>query len=335
MNKIEIGSLHSNQRFFVEELLQRNIHVEVLVKELELLEATYNDHTELIMDRDGSVMPYASTVVCSDKYLTKKFLQRAFLNVPRGEQFFIDQKNEALLYAQKIGFPVVAKPSIGSHGEHCHLDVNSLAELGSIFDSVALHKGKNAAILVEEQRPGMELRVLITRNGDYAVVHRDPAHVIGDGVSTIKELAERESVRRFSPRVNCLCPIVIDDVVRQFLLSAGLSLESIPRKGAKIYLRRNSNVAQGGTCEDYTDRVHGTLIDVALRALRSIPHLPYAGIDILCSKPEIAQTDKSYSILEINSNPGLHLHVRPSTGKGRNVAAFIVDQLFPETVKRR
>ena len=36
-------------------------------------------------------------------------------------------------------------------------------------------------------------------------------------------------------------------------------------------------------------------------------------------------------IVEVNTVPGIHMHMRPSEGKPRNVAKYIVDMIFPET----
>ena len=97
-----------------------------------------------------------------------------------------------------------------------------------------------------------------------------------------------------NPRTNALCEILVDDELVKYISKKGLTLNSIPPKGEKVYLRPNSNVAMGGICEDYTDRVHP-------------------------------------SVIEINTVPGIHMHFRPAIGKSRNIAKYIVDMIYPET----
>lgn len=46
---------------------------------------------------------------------------------------------------------------------------------------------------------------------------------------------------------------------------------------------------------------------------------------------EIEQTENMYNIIEVNTVPGIHMHMRLSKGKPRNVAKYIVDMIFPET----
>ncbi len=39
-----------------------------------------------------------------------------------------------------------------------------------------------------------------------------------------------------------------------------------------------------------------------------------------------------YSIIEVNTVPGIHMHMRPAQGQSRNVAKYMVDIMYPETV---
>ena len=173
--------------------------------------------------------------------------------------------------------------------------------------------------------------MFVTKNGDYAVLLRDPAHIFGDGINTIENLINKENYERMNPRTNALCEILVDDELIKYLSKNGLSMQSIPKKGEKVYLRPNSNVAMGGICEDYTDRVHPSVIDIGLNVLKAFPGLPYVGIDFMSNSIESEQTDDSYRIIEINTVPGVHMHFRPAIGKSRNIAKFIVDMIYPET----
>ena len=48
----------------------------------------------------------------------------------------------------------------------------------------------------------------------------------------------------------------------------------------------------------------------------------------------VKQTADSYRVLEINSLPGIGMHINPGKGSSRNTAGMIVDMLFPETAER-
>ena len=94
--------------------------------------------------------------------------------------------------------------------------------------------------------PAKEYRVFVTKNRDYAVLHRDPAHVFGNGVNTIKELIDMENYRRMNPRTNALCEILVDEEMYRYMNMNNITMDDIPKKGTKVYLRPNYNVAMEG-----------------------------------------------------------------------------------------
>jgi cyanophycin synthetase len=326
----ELQGLHTNQRLLVMELQGRGVDVRIIDKGMELLEAEYKGHKEFLLDRDSSINPYAASVISGDKYLTKRLLKGAGVSVVEGQSFNADGTDDALMYAQELGYPLVVKPTFGSHGDDVNMDLDNLCDVKGAIDSVVNSIGRSRTYLVEQQFEGKEYRVFITRNGDYAVLHRDPAHVIGDGEKTIEELANAETERR-SSRVNCLCPVRLDEVVNEYLARDEKDINYVPEQGEKVYLRHNSNVAAGATCEDYTDDVHPSVIEIAKKALDVFHGLPYAGMDFLTKDVTAEQTPDMYRILEVNSVPGVHMHMRPGSGKPRNVASYITDMIFPET----
>ena len=312
-------------------MLKRGIDVEVLDENLELIKASYNGHEELIYDRDSSIMPYSVSVLAGDKGITKKILQSNGISVPIGEVFNLRDHKYIEKAFEVIDAPVVLKPVFGSHGYDVHLNLKTKEELDEAIDKIAISKGINTKVLIEEYFDGKEYRVFVTKNRDYAVLHRDPAHVIGDGISTIEELINRENYTRMHPRNNALCEILVDEELFSYMEKKGLNMGDIPEKDEKVYLRLNSNVAMGGLCIDYTDIVHPSVIDVGMKVLDAFPGLPYVGIDYMTNTIDKQQTSDSYRIIEINTVPGVHMHFRPAIGKSRNIAKYMVDLIYPET----
>lgn len=326
-------NLHSNQKILIYEMLKRGISVEVLDEKLELIKASYNGHDELIYDRDSSIMPYNVSILAGDKGITKKILQDNGISVPIGETFN-SNKIDYILEAFKIlDCPVVIKPVFGSHGYDVYANLKTEKEVIDSIKKIIKNKG-NTTILIEEYFKAKEYRVFITKNKDYAVLHRDPAHIFGNGINTIKELIEIENYKRMHPRKNALCEIFVDEELYNYINKNGLNMNTIPKNGEKVYLRENSNVAMGGVCEDYTDIVHPSVIDIGMKVLSSFPGLPYVGIDFMTNSIDQKQNDESYRIIEINTMPGIHMHFRPAIGKPQNIAKYIVDLIYPETKEK-
>ena len=329
LDNSELLKLHTNQRLLVNEMQSRGINVDIIYKEMELIKAEYGEHIEWILDRDSSITPYSVSIVCGDKYLTKKILQNNRISVPSGEKFLPNEWELSILYAKKIGFPIVIKPVFGSHGDDIYMDIENEYELKEIVKNVFVDT-LNKPFIIEKQFEGKEYRVFLTRDGNFAVLHREPAHIIGDGEHTILELIEKENNKR-KERINCLCPIAIDEITDIFMKKNNISLKDIPNKDEKVYLRHNSNVAKGGLCIDYTDIVNSSVIENCKKILNTFSGLAYVGIDYMSKDITANQTEDMYNIVEVNTVPGIHMHMKPSEGKPRNVAKYIVDMIFPET----
>jgi cyanophycin synthetase len=93
-------------------------------------------------------------------------------------------------------------------------------------------------------------------------------------------------------------------------------------------LRSTGNLSTGGTAVDRTDVVHPDNAAIAVRAAKVVG-LDVAGIDMICG--DIARPLKAQggAIVEVNAAPGFRMHVAPTEGKARNVAAPVIDMLFP------
>ncbi len=320
--------LSFNARLLLKELIKRGVKLSP-IGSTEYVKADFKGKTEILFDIFTSHIPYPLGILIDDKYYTKQFLTKKGFNVTSGEIFTKETITQSLDYAEKIGYPVVLKPTVGSHGDYIYMDIISKKELRKKLNAFFTHKAGNGFYLIEKQYDATEYRLLITRSGFFAAVCRTPAKIIGDGKKTIKELIKIENYRRMNPRNTCLCEIRIDDITRDFLKKNNLSLSYIPKFKEEVYLRNNSNVSTGGNCKDVTDAAHSSIKNLAKDILASL-QVPFIGIDLLCNDIEESLSD--YAICELNTGPGLSLHMMPEIGKSRNVAAAIADILFPNTI---
>ncbi|MDE5888484.1 MAG: hypothetical protein K2H20_00520, partial [Bacilli bacterium] len=296
---------------------------------------SYNGHDELIYDRDSSITPYSVSVLAGDKGITKEILSRNGISVPTGAVFSANYKSDILRAFEVLGGAVVLKPVFGSHGYDVYTDLRTKDEVIEALAKIVRAKGERAKVVIEEYFKAQEYRVFVTKNRDYAVLLRDPAHVYGDGVRTIRELIDSENYSRMHPRTNALCEILVDDEMLKFMRKNGIGMNDVPAMDEKVYLRPNSNVAMGGICEDYTELVHPSVIDIGMKVLDAFPGMPYVGIDYMTNTITEEQNDDSYRIIEINTVPGVHMHLRPGIGKSQNIAKYMVDLIYPETKEEK
>jgi cyanophycin synthetase len=272
-----------------------------------------------------------ATEIAGDKDLTKALLSEAALPVPRGEVVY--RAEDAVEAAERLGYPVVTKPLDGNHGRGVEIGLRTAEDVAWGFGRAREH---GRAVIVEQHYEGNDHRILVVGGKVIAVAERVPAHVLGDGRSTIAELVEitNRDPRRGDGHECALTRISLDECVERFLAQGGRTLEAVPGKGEVVHLRPTANLSTGGTAIDRTEVIHPDNASIARRAALCVG-LDVAGIDFVA--PDISRSvrETGGGIIEVNAAPGLRMHLHPSEGRARNVARPIVDHLFPKGTSAR
>ncbi|MBR8829927.1 MAG: Cyanophycin synthetase [Chroococcopsis gigantea SAG 12.99] len=263
-----------------------------------------------------------------DKEGTKTILKDAGIPVPRGTLIqYVDELEDAI--KDVGGFPIVLKPLDGNHGRGITIDINSQKDAEEAYD-MASSASKTRSVIVERYYKGSDHRVLVVNGKVVAVAERIPAHVIGDGVSTIESLIEitNQDPNRGDGHTNVLTKITLDRTALNVLERQGYELSSVLPAGEIVYLRATANLSTGGVAVDRTDEIHPENVWIAERVAKLIG-LDIAGIDVVT--PDIRRPLREVDgvIVEVNAAPGFRMHVAPSRGLPRNVAAPVIDMLFP------
>ena len=269
-----------------------------------------------------------------DKEATKEILQKHGIPVPRGIKIrHFDELETAI--EELDDFPLVIKPLDGNHGRGVTTDINSWREAEAAFDT-AIAISKLGEVIVERYHPGRDYRVLVVNGKVVAVAERVPAHVVGDGRLTIAELIEETNrdPRRGEGHENVMTRIELNRSSFGLLRKQRCTLDTVLGEREICYLRATANLSTGGMAIDRTDEIHPHNIWLAERAAK-IVSLDIAGIDIVT--PDISRPlrEVNGAIIEVNAAPGFRMHVCPSQGQPRNVAAPVLDMLFPPGSKSR
>ena len=273
----------------------------------------------------GNTSSIAVDIACN-KELTKKMLEDSAIPVPSGG--LVSTEEELKRVVDKIGYPLVIKPLDGNHGRGQTINVNEweVAVQGLAHAQKVSHR-----VIVEKYITGYDFRVLVIDHKLVAAARRVPAHVVGDGESNIQQLIDKENLdpRRGYGHENVLTEIIVDKDTEQLLQKYGYTLSTMPQKGEVVYLKSTANLSTGGTSIDVTDMVHPDNIIMVERISRIIG-LDVCGVDIMAENLTQPLKENGGAILEVNAAPGFRMHLAPSEGLPRNVAAPVVDMLYPQ-----
>ena len=272
-------------------------------------------------DRTSSI----AVDLAGNKDETKRMLIDAAIPVAKGR--CISDESEIEDAIADIGFPLVFKPLDGNHGKGASINVKTLEESKAAFEHA---KKYSRRIIVEKFISGYDFRVLVINHRFIAAALREPAHVTGDGKSTIQQLIDKENKdpRRGYGHENVLTEISVDRETMEQLAKSNYTLETVLKKDEHCYLKGTANLSTGGTSTDVTDIMHPTNIFICERISRVIG-LDICGIDIMAKNLSEPLEVTGGVVLEVNAAPGFRMHLAPAKGLPRNVAAPVIDMLYP------
>ncbi len=281
-------------------------------------------------------MRFQATITCKtssiavdiacNKEQTKKMLENASIPVASGS-ICVDEESLADVI-KKIGYPIVLKPLGGNHGKGASINVTNWEDAVS---GLAFAQNYGKRVIVEKFITGFDFRVLVIDNKLVAAAKRVPAHVVGNGVDTIQQLIYTTNLdpRRGYGHENVLTQIDVDRDTEDLLEKLNYTLETIPNNGETVFLKSTANLSTGGTSVDVTDMMHPENIFLAERISRVIG-LDVCGVDIMAENLTQPLKENGGVILEVNAAPGFRMHLAPSEGLPRNVAAPVIDMLYPQ-----
>lgn len=261
------------------------------------------------------------------KDVTSRLLRTYGVSAPENMVFHADESDLAWAWAERR-LPVAVKPNSGDGGRQIHLEIRDYADFFAAFDDVAASDGD---VLVERFVSGVEHRVLMVFGEVAAAARRAPAHVLGDGVSTVSTLVEAKNRARREADNPAHWEIPLDELSTRTLAHHGWDWSSVPEDGAQVMLRTNSNVHSGGDGIDATDELTAAERDLAERAIRSIPGLKLAGLDLLLPRhADGSPASGDPVVLEVNASPMMIGHHYPWSGSPRDVTGMLLDAMFPD-----
>lgn len=291
-----------------------------------LVQLGYGSKQRRILTAETDRTSAIAESIAQDKELTRKLLSSAGIPVPKGCP--VKDAQEAWETAQELGLPVVVKPQFGNHGRGVTTNLLTQAEVTSAYENA---HSEESTVVVEKYIEGDDYRLLVVGDRLVAAARREPAQVVGDGKSTVRELVAEvnKDPRRSDGHSTVMSFITLDPVAEAVLSQQGFTPQSVPPQGHIVLIRRNANLSTGGTACDVTDMVHPEVAARAVEAAR-IVGLDIAGVDVIAKDISVSLEAQNGGIVEVNAGPGLRMHLQPSEGHSRPVGEAIADMLYPQ-----
>lgn len=285
---------------------------------------------KLVFDELPTITLKGDDVPFSDKFILKCELRKRGLPTPEGRVF--KTVSEAIEAADTLGYPLVVKPRRGSLSKHTTCGIVNEDELRKAVKSAKMIARE---IVVERHVVGNVFRVTVVGGRVGACCLREAPHVIGDGVGSISTLvAQKNADPRRGPahqKNSTLHHISITPTSCTLLVAQGMTLNSIPVQGEKVYLHSKVILGAGADIHDCTDAMHPgnrkLFEDVA-----KIWNAPLIGFDAIFQDISRPWQEQECGIIEANSKPYIDMHHVPVTGQPRNIAKLLLDYVLTKHI---
>lgn len=264
--------------------------------------------------------------IVSDKELAKLHCKKGMFPVADGQSFWFWQKGKAFQCAQRVGFPLVVKPRSGSVSRHVTTTIRDAMQLEKAINHATTY---SPAFIVEKFIPGTFVYRATVIDFDFVVcVQQVPAHIVGDGRSTIRKHIDNKNddSQRGEPHQKqfTLYRIVENETTKIMLAEKGYNDKTIPKKGEIVYLQKDPFLKLGGDLVEVTPNVHKDNVKLFSDLARHFD-IRITGIDFLAGDIAVSWRDQPCAILELNSVPCIEMHHFPSSGTPTNPAKALAD----------
>jgi cyanophycin synthetase len=321
-----------SSKIIIEEALNLWYNVDIISEDYDIFRITKNWKQRLFKNIDGWLDTSLSVKFALNKELTYFMLNRWKIPVPKSiliKEHFNINDIEKLMSDNLITFPVVVKPSKGSHWDGVCVNIKNYKELES---AIITARGYNKETIVQDFLLWKDHRILLVNHKVIAAMIRIPAFVYWNWVNTIEELIEQENnnPERGNWHEKSLSKITIDKELIFHLQKQKLDLKTVPPKDKQIFVRENANLSTWGFSIDITDELHPEIKEMCIQASEIIG-LKICWIDYLSTDITKPLSEQNGGIIEINSTPWIRGHHFPYKGKPRNVAKAILDLAFKKS----
>ncbi|MGL4654624.1 MAG: bifunctional glutamate--cysteine ligase GshA/glutathione synthetase GshB [Sarcina sp.] len=326
--------LELSTQILIRDAIKRGIKFTVLDRKENFIELNYKGHVEYVKQATKTGKDtYITALLMENKLVTKKVLADKGINVPLGDSYTSELDAKLAFYKYK-NEAIVVKPNNTNFGIGISIFKNDFTK-EDFEKAVDIAFAADSSILVEKFVEGKEYRFLVMDDKLVGILHRVPANVVGDGISTIRELVQikNQDPLRGKGYKTPLEKINLGEVEEMFLKNTiGKDFSYVPKVEEVVYLRENSNISTGGDSLDFTDEIDESYKEIAIEAAKAVG-AKITGADIMIKDIKEKANSSNHAIIEMNFNPAIHIHCFPYKGKNRFAGERVLDLLFGETNK--
>lgn len=278
----------------------------------------------------GSKTTKEATRIAKNKKLSNNYLKEGGVPVPETKTFNFEEYSieELYAYGDKIGFPLVVKPTSMASGRGVVTNIKSREKLKKAILDVRDGLNQKEVIIEKYFENGVDFRFYVIEDEVIAVTKNYPSNIIGDGYHNIRQLINRRNRKMRKLYSTNNRKMIVDEEMLEFLYEDNLTLESVPEKNERIFLRQHGTHLGTRLNAACTNTVDPKFKKYAVDAINVIPGLPTGSVDMIINE------EKNEGIVnEVNSRGEIMTHIFPLEGQAIDIPKYLIDYYFPNSEK--
>lgn len=261
--------------------------------------------------RRGEVMldDHLTLDIAGNKPLVHRLLRERGCYVPDFLEYELREITRAFALMRRRGGNFVVKPANGAAGGRgITTKINTRARLIKASYKAAIHSS-SGKLIIEREYLGHNYRLLYLDGEFLDAIQRESPGVIGDGVSSLRQLVRKENQLRLESAAEprSLSPLVLDLDARYTLADQGLGFDYVPGPGERVRVKTATNQYSRFENHSVKDEMHPSIVDYGRRLSAAIP-VRLSGVDLMLTDHRAPLEASGCVVNEINTTPGLHHH---------------------------
>jgi D-alanine-D-alanine ligase-like ATP-grasp enzyme len=264
----------------------------------------HKDGTPLLtVSSDNPLYPFAASsarLIAKDKMTSYDFVSRNEVMTPQTLVFTAGDPIETAMQFLSRHETVIVKPMRGADSRGLTLDVTTPEMLEAAIQKAT---EKRNPVLIQRQFYGEEVRFAVINGKVKAVILREKPKVIGDGISTVRQLIAAENeARRALDGMLVPYPQLDESIIDPSILEN----DTVIATGEVCELNKSTMIKGGASIYDIFETIDKAYIEAAERAAKGIGK-GFIVVDMMLEDYAAALTNDNYVFIEFNMAPTLSL----------------------------
>lgn len=291
----------------------------------------------LVWDSPFNINYAGSIKACLNKDICNYLLSKKGFKVPKSENFTREKARKSdnitlkepildfVKNATKMGFkfPLIIKPGTLSQGTGI-VKINNYEDASTSIDSVLSCDSKT--FIVQEFCIGSDYRVVVLNNKIIQAYERVPFHIVGDGTTPINSLIKNKV--EYFLKADRDKEVSMDDYrIWKCVKDANHTPYDILNNNEILNLQNIANLSLGGESKDVLETMSPYIKDVS-KDIANTLNLKMCGIDYIIKDINDNESSKNYSVLEVNSAPGIDNYLYNDEKKQEEYVNSLYENIF-------